>query len=82
VARFNGSVKTKPPGGGKSKSLASLGAPSNVNHDRTAVLHAPRLKAIPTRNYGKGAPTPSAYPDPTGYGAGAGFSGIFPSDGS
>lgn len=83
MGRFTGTVSNKPPGGGRSKSVPSLGAPSNVNHDRTAVLHAPRLKGIPTRNYGKGAPVPSAYPDTTGFGAGAGFGRTgLPPDGS
>lgn len=68
MARFNGSISSKPKGGGVPKSVAPLGAPSNVNHDRTAVLHAPRLKAIPTRQYGKAAPTPSAYVNPSSFG--------------
>lgn len=80
AGRFTGTVTSKVPGGG-SKSVPSLGAPSNVNHDKTAVLHAPRLKGLPTRNYGKPAPIPSAYPNQT-YGAGAGFGNTGLPDGS
>lgn len=82
AGRFNGSISSKPKGGGAPKSVAPIGAPSNVNHDRTAVLHAPRLKGLATRNYGKPAPIPSAYPPQTGYGGGVGFGNTGLPDGS
>lgn len=83
MGRFNGSISSKPKGGGAPKSVAPVGAPSNVNHDRTAVLHAPRLKGIPTRNYGKAAPPTSPYDvSPTSFGPGIGFGGTGLPDGS
>jgi hypothetical protein len=80
MARFTGTVKSKSANLG-SKSVPSIGAPSNVNHDKSLVLHAPRLKAIQTRNYGKGAPVPSAYPNQTQYGGGVGFGSTGQPDG-
>lgn len=53
--------------------MDATGAPSNLNYDRPTKLKPPRIRPIATRNYGKGAPTPSAYPSTTGFGAGIGF---------
>lgn len=52
---------------------AKMGAPSNVNHDKSVVMRAPRIRALNTRNYGKGAQSP--YPDPTqnSFGSGVGY---------
>lgn len=53
--------------------MPKIGAPSNVNNDRSLRLRAPRIRALNTRNYGKGAPNP--YPDmnTTNYGQGVGY---------
>ncbi len=53
--------------------MPSTGRPSNLNFDRPTVLKPPRIKAIPTRTYGKAAQPPSAYPSTTGFGTGGGF---------
>lgn len=44
-------VSTKGPG--LSKTVAPIGRPSNVMHDKTVVMRAPRLNNLPTRDYGK-----------------------------
>lgn len=69
MAKISGSMPSTAP----TQSPGKIGAPSNVNRDKTPVLHAPRIRALNTRNYGKGAPNP--YPDPADntYGAGVGF---------
>lgn len=55
------------------KTMPKIGAASNINHEKSPQLHAPRIRPLNTRDYGKGAKTPDAYPDQTNYGQGAGF---------
>lgn len=40
-------------GPGLAKAVRPIGKPSNVMHDKTVVLRAPRLTNLKTRDYGK-----------------------------
>lgn len=74
MARFSGGIKSKAPGGsGGPKSVPSIGAPSNVLGNRSGVLRAPRLKMIPTREYGKPVQPTTPYPPSSNFGGSAGF---------
>lgn len=57
-------IRVKGPG--LAKTVRPIGRPSNVMHDKSVVMRAPRLDNLKTRDYGKKPASAQA-------GAGAGF---------